>query len=133
MKYVKSTLNDDFTIEQKLNRITLFIVDGGYLLHAVTWNNDFCKTYHVIWNVQKIISCRQKYLSVVFDSYNELDSAKKSEHLHTGILPHCFRFQQILHFIVIKGGFLCNIQNKKQFIIMLIIILQNKNFDMRQS
>lgn len=79
---MKSTIYDDFTIEQKLNRTNLFIADGGYLLHAVAWNNDFCKTYHVIWNVQKIISCRHKYLSVVFDSYDELDSAKKSEHLH---------------------------------------------------
>lgn len=47
-KNVKSALHVEITIahEHEVSRTNAFFVDSGYLLHAITWNNDTRKIYH---------------------------------------------------------------------------------------
>lgn len=140
-KNVKSALYDEFASvdEHELNRTEAFIVDGGYLLHAVKWNKDTCKTYHdicmqyvnyVIYNFKP----SKTPVTVVFDGYDDPDSTKKCEQLrrYRHIAPQ-FQISAITPVYGNQERFLGNAQNKKQLIAMLSSVLRKNNVVVKQS
>ena len=51
-KTIKSNLYEEFTYvdEAVLKKTDCFIIDGGYLLHAVKWNKNSSRTYADVCN-----------------------------------------------------------------------------------
>lgn len=84
-KAVKSALYEEFSTvdEQELASTDCFVIDGGYLLHSVSWKKTGSLTYLDVCNayinyVQKNFKTERKV--VVFDGYDDPNSIKESEH-----------------------------------------------------
>lgn len=84
----RETVYDEIPIvdEHELSCTKNFVVDGGYLQHAVAWNKNTCKIYHDICilylsYLKNNFVLEKTYITVVFDGYDYLDSTKNSKQL----------------------------------------------------
>ena len=93
---IKSNLYEEFTYvdEAVLKKTDCFIIDGGYLLHAVKWNKNRPATYADVCNSYvQYLTDQYEYrkIVVVFDGYDSPNSIKTSEHqTDTSTPPHSF-------------------------------------------
>lgn len=79
----------------------IFSVVDGYLLNAIRWKRAIAKlTMTYVYYLKDNFHAAK--ITDIFDEFDAPDRIKNKEctvNLGTGILIHCFRFQQVLQFL----------------------------------
>ena len=95
-KNIKSYLYEEFTYvdEDVMKKTDCFIIDGGYLLHAVKWSKNSSRTYADVCNSDvQYLTDQYKYRKIVvaFNGYDNTNNIKISEHQRNTNTPlHSF-------------------------------------------
>ena len=116
---------------------SVYVIDGGYLLHAVKWLQD--GTYEQVAN-QYIDYVGKHYgrkTAVVFDGYGNGPSIKDHEHFrrHTKTKTHSpdVVFRSDMAVAKNQAAFLSNENNKKAFVSYLMACLQQSGHETYQA
>uniref|UniRef100_A0A1B0CSS6 Uncharacterized protein n=1 Tax=Lutzomyia longipalpis TaxID=7200 RepID=A0A1B0CSS6_LUTLO len=112
-----------------------FIIDGGYLMHAVNWQrpatyNDICNAY-----VEYVKHHYGEDSIVIFDGYNDSQSTKYVEQQRRSTKKSSSNITVKSDYLVTttKENFLGNIQNKAALILMLATHMQKAGICVLQS
>ncbi|KAK3105425.1 hypothetical protein FSP39_024991 [Pinctada imbricata] len=111
-----------------------FVIDGGSLLHRLTWPQNV--TYgSIITMYTHYISSRYKNPCIIFDGYSETPSTKDVAHLRRskGMLWRKVIFNDSTVCSMKKEAFLTNKDNKKRFIDLLTIHLRDSDCEVLQA
>ena len=100
---------------------TLFVVDGGHLLHSVTWPRpatyeEICQMY-----LRNVIKHYQSNATVVFDGYDGPPSTKFVEQNRRAskALSAVSSLMASMHTTTTQAGFLGNGNNKSRFVLAI--------------
>src|SRR6218665_2542851 len=115
---------------------SMFVMDGGYLLHAVIWPPD--ATYDKICN-SYVSYVRHHFGSntvVVFDGYKRSNSTKAPEQQRRaskGVSRDLLLFDEQMKTVSTQASFLANAANKSRLIAMIITKFQHHGISTRQA
>jgi len=117
--------------------LVTYIIDGGFLLHRVIWQQN--DTFHCI--IDRYVDYIQGYFGsniiVVFNEYNSNSkNIKALEQLRrTAALSGSFEviFEETMHVTMSQKNFLANRSNKIRLISMLMQKLQSVNIVAKQT
>jgi len=133
---LKNELLKGVTTSQAVQPDTVRIIDGGFLLHKVKWQQDL--TY--VDTVQLYVSYLKKFYGdpsvviVVFDGYGNGPNIKDHEHLRRSskCAPDVV-FDQNRAVFKDQTAFLANEVNKQHFVAFLISHLQSAGYSVQQA
>jgi hypothetical protein len=113
------TLDDIATsLNYMLPAVTSYVLDGGALLHKLPWPKNG-KFSDVLQLYSSHIAKQYKVVTIVFDGY-AISSTKDVEHqIRTKQSSVTVKFTESSPFLIGKGPFLSNNENKQCFITML--------------
>src|SRR6218665_146305 len=114
---------------------SMFVMDGGYLLHAVIWPPD--ATYDKICN-SYVSYVRHHFGSntvVVFDGYKRSNSTKAPEQQRRASkgVSRDLLFDEQMKTVSTQAFFLANAANKSRLIAMIITKFQHHGISTRQA
>ncbi|XP_043506155.1 uncharacterized protein LOC122526681 [Polistes fuscatus] len=137
-KTSKSELNKLFKpyvlqLQTSIRNIT-FVIDGGFLLHNISWPNgasfqEICEMYH--WH---IINKYGENSSIVFDGYTDEYTGIKSYERYCrreeNMAPD-IEFNESTFLTLSQKKFLSNVKNKMKLVQMLVVYLRAHGFNVK--
>lgn len=120
--------------ESKANNHTPHVVDGGWLLHKVKWQEGGLYKDVVDQYVQYISKHFFSEVTIVFDGYNNGPSTKDSEHDRRSFKssPDII-FEDTTPVCCKQSSFLCNENNKQKFVDLLTGHLLSRSYKVVQA
>ena len=122
--------------EANLPSVVQYVVDGGYLIHKVRWNPqmDLCNILPLFLN---FLNRFHRQVQVVFDGYDSGPSIKDQEHARRAGKAAQVGPDRQVHIYTKNVGpqepFLANTANKKSFIAVLRLYLQQNGITVHQA